>query len=515
MGSLLKEIVYRKGKVNIDFSTIQPYKIQSDTLRNLIEKAKNTEFGKAYNFQLIINSSDPVITFQKNVKIYNYHSILDEWWHFVLSGKENVCWPGKTKYFGLTSGTSDASSKKIPVTADMIKAIKLIGIRQLYSLFQYDLPRNFFDKKILMLGGSTSITPVNGHYEGDLSGIMSGNFPGWFNPFYKPGSHIAKIPEWDKKLEKIVIHAKKWDVSCIAGVPAWVQILMENIIQHYRINTIHDIWPNLRFYAHGGVSFKPYEKSFKSLIGKPIHYLETYLASEGFIAYQNGMDEAMDLVVDNGIFYEFIPFNSENFTAEGELKENPQTLLLNEVNSDTEYALLLSNCAGAWRYLIGDTIKFVSLKPAKIVITGRTKHFMSLCGEHLSIENMDDAIQIVANTFHININEYTVVGEKFKTLFAHRWYMGTDRLDLPVDKISKLLDNTLKELNDDYATERKAALRKIYVQILPTELFYDWMKHKGKAGGQNKFPRVLKNELLDDWEKYIEKKGYKNDRNNT
>lgn len=511
VGSILKRIVNSKGKANDKQVSHNPHKSQQETLLQLLHKAKNTAFGDAFNFQLIINASDPVTTFQKNVQIYDYNSILDEWWHWSLAGKEDICWPGKVKYFGLTSGTSDSASKRVPVTTEIIKAIRNIGIKQIIALHHFDLPASYFSKKILILGGSISLHPVDGHFEGDLSGILAGNFPGWFSPFYKPGQNIAKIKNWEEKLTRIVEKAKKWDVGCIAGVPAWVQILMEKIIDQYKINNIHEIWPNLKVYAHGGVSFKPYEKSFQSLLGKPINYLETYLASEGFIAYQNGMNEGMDLVLDNGMFYEFIPFNSDNFTYDGNLKDNPQTLLLNQVNRDTEYAILLTNCAGAWRYLIGDTIKFVSLQPPRIIITGRTKHYISLCGEHMSVENMDDAIKQVINEFNIVINEYTVVGVKHETLFAHKWYIGTNTLEISLEEVKKFLDHTMKKLNDDYATERQAALKDIFVKLIPTELFYEWMTMKGKAGGQNKFPRVLKNDIITDWEQFLERKGYLND----
>lgn len=503
VGSILKEFVHRKANNSDKPANVHPHKVQTETLKKLLERAKNTDFGNANNFQLITNSSDPVRTFQKNVKLYNYVNMLDEWWHMALEGKEDVCWPGKIKYFGLTSGTSDSASKRVPLSIDMIRAIRKVAIKQILSLYHFDLPASFFNKKILMLGGSISLNYTNGHFEGDLSGILAGNFPSWFLNFYKPGARIAKIKDWEEKLNKIVLQAPKWDVGCVAGVPAWIQILMEKIIEKYNLDNIHEIWPNLKFYAHGGVSFKPYEKSFKSLLGSPINYLETYLASEGFIAYQNGTSEGMDLVLDNGMFFEFVPFTYENFTSAGELKPNAQTLVLNEVNKDTEYAILLSTCAGAWRYLIGDTIKFTSLNPPRIVITGRTKHFLSLCGEHMSVDNMDSAIKEISEKFNLNINEYTVSGIKYDTLFAHKWYIGTDKLDIAPEKIKKELDKSLKKLNDDYATERKAALKEVIVELVPNQHFYDWMALKGKAGGQHKFPRVLKNEMLDDWEQFI------------
>ena len=206
-----------------------------------------------------------------------------------------------------------------------------------------------------------------------------------------------------------------------------MQILLERIIEYYGLNTIHDLWPDFRVYTHGGVNFAPYKKSFEKLMGKEMFYLETYLASEGFLAYQRKKDHSMQLVLDNGIFFEFIPFNSRNFKPDGKLEDNPEVLLLDQVNEDEDYAILISTCAGAWRYLIGDTIRFTSVKDFEIVITGRTKHFLSLCGEHLSVDNMTRAISEISEKLNIDIKEFTVAGIPHKKLFAHKWYIGTDQ----------------------------------------------------------------------------------------
>jgi hypothetical protein len=224
---------------------------------------------------------------------------------------------------------------------------------------------------------------------------MASRLPFWFNRFYKPGV-IAKERDWNTKIDKIVKKACDWDIGGISGVPAWVQILLERIIEYYGLNTIHDLWPNFRVYTHGGVNFAPYKKSFEKLMGREMFYLETYLASEGFLAYQRKQDHPMQLVLDSGIFFEFVPFNAENFKQDGRMVEKPEVLLLDQVKEDEDYAILISTCAGAWRYLIGDTIRFTSVKDFEIVITGRTKHFLSLCGEHLSVDNMTRAISEIS-----------------------------------------------------------------------------------------------------------------------
>jgi hypothetical protein len=304
-------------------------------------------------------------------------------------------------------------------------------------------------------------------------------------------------------LDEVTKKAPDWDIGIVVGVPAWIQILLEKIIAYHGLKNIHEIWPNLRVYVHGGVSFDPYRKGFEKLLGRPIYYIETYLASEGFIAYQSyPRRRSMKLVLNNGIFYEFVPFEEKNFNANGEINPDAETLLIDEVEEGKEYALLLSTCAGAWRYLIGDVIKFVSIEESEIIITGRTKHFLSLCGEHLSVDNMNKAIELVSNEMNISIKEFTVAGIPYGSLFAHHWYVATDD---KVDKklLKERLDFHLKQLNDDYSVERSAALQEIFVDAFPTQVFYDWMESKGKAGGQNKFPRVMKNAQLDEWVSYL------------
>jgi hypothetical protein len=277
---------------------------------------------------------------------------------------------------------------------------------------------------------------------------------------------------------------------------------MEKIIEHYHVSNIHDIWPNFRVYTHGGVSLAPYKKSFEKLLGKEIFYVETYLTSEGFIAYQRKQDHAMQLVLDNGIFYEFIPFNSSNFTSDGMVVDNPEVYTINEVNENDEYAIIITTNAGAWRYMIGDTVRFSSAKDYEIIITGRIKHFLSLCGEHLSVDNMTNAITEVSEKLNIDIKEFTVAGIPYNKFFAHKWYIGTDEAIADKEGFGKLLDSTLAKLNDDYAVERKAALKDVLIEVVPLKAFYDWLKMKGKEGGQHKFPRVIGNQYTE-WDEFV------------
>ncbi|RIV23357.1 GH3 auxin-responsive promoter [Fibrisoma montanum] len=503
-GIRLTNVVQRKR--------INALKLQRKVFRKLIRKAHHTAFGENYKFDELLNAvefgseREFYEKYKQHVPIHDYNRMFNEWWHRALDGEENITWPGRVKYFALSSGTSEASTKYIPVTKSMSRAIQRTSIRQILTLGRYqNLPSTLYEKGYLMLGGSTNLNAREGHYEGDLSGITASQIPFWFQRFYKPGKEIAQERDWALKLDEITEQAADWDIGYVVGVPAWIQLLMEKIIARYKVKTIHDIWPNLMVFCHGGVSFEPYRKGFEKLLARPITYIETYLASEGFIAYQSHPNaDGMQLVLNNGIFFEFIPFNDRNFTADGELTANPETLMIDEVEEGKEYALLLSTCSGAWRYLIGDTIRFVSKKRAEIVITGRTKHFLSLCGEHLSVDNMNKAVELVSEEMGLDVREFTVAGVTHDTLFAHHWYIGTDD-PVDTDVLRDRIDAKLKELNDDYAVERKHALKEITVTALPTATFYRWMESKGKMGGQHKFPRVLKKNLIADWEEFLSK----------
>jgi len=481
-----------------------PEKKQEKTFLKLIKKAQNTALGRAYGFDEILRADNPYAVFSKQVPIFNYESIHAAWWHRSLEGEEDVAWPGKVQYFALSSGTSGAPSKKIPVTQAMIRSMRRTSVRQILSLAYYDLPPELFEKGIFMLGGSTDLQWKSSYYEGDLSGINGTQIPFWFQAHYKPGKRIAKERDWEAKLEEIILAAKDWDIGIVVGVPAWIQIVIERIIEHYQVKTIHDIWPNLRIYVHGGVFFEPYKKGFEKLMAHPLHYIETYLASEGFLAYQ-GTDKpgSMELVLNNGIFFEFIPFNDSNFDSDGMPLKDAQVLTLEQVNVGVDYALLISTCAGAWRYMIGDTIRFTDLDNSEIIITGRTKHYLSICGEHLSVDNMNHGIMKAADHFGIGVTEFCVAGEIDETGFRHKWFVGTDDA-VDADAFRLKLDEELKAVNDDYIVERRSALKEMHLEILPVSMFYDWMRALGKEGGQNKFPRVLKKEQLAEWESFIQ-----------
>jgi hypothetical protein len=481
-----------------------PKRAQLRVLKKLLRRARYTAFGQAFHFNEILLSKHPGKAFQKNVPTYNYNKIYKDWWHLTLEGKQDICWPGKIKYFALSSGTSESASKYIPITNDLLRGNKIIMIKQLISLFNYqDVPLASIGKGWLTLGGSTDLQKGPGYYAGDLSGITAKKAPFWFQPFYKPGKKIAKERDWNKKLIEIVEKAPQWDIGFIVGVPAWIQMCIEMVIEKYKLNNIHEIWPNLAFFVHGGVSFEPYKHGFEQLLGKPISYIETYLASEGFIAWQDKQDaKGMKLSFNQHIFFEFVPFDDINFDANGDMIETPETLLIHEVEEGKDYAILISTSAGAWRYLIGDTVRFIDKNNAEIIITGRTKHFLSLVGEHLSVDNMNKAIQLVSEELNLSIPEYCVTGVPVGSFFGHHWYIACDQ-NINVNVLANKIDEKLIELNDDYAIERKSALKEIAVTVLKEEVFMTFLKSKGKIGGQHKFPRVIKGDLLKDWKLFI------------
>lgn len=488
----------------LKITTYSPKRQQLRVLKKLLKKARFTEFGQKYRFDELLLEKNPTRKFQEFVPTYNYNKIYDEWWHKTLEGKPDICWPGVIKFFALSSGTSESASKYIPITKDIIRSNKTTMVRHFLTLAGYqDIPVKSIGKGWLMLGGTTDLQKGPTYYAGDLSGISATKVPFWFQPFYKPGKVISKTKDWNLKLDKIVEEAPNWDIGFVVGVPAWIQMVMEKIIERYNLKTIHDVWPNLAFFVHGGVAFEPYKKGFERLLAKPLTYIETYLASEGFIAYQDKQyNKGMKLVTGNNIFFEFVPFDDQNFDSDGNMAPGARVLLLGEVDEGRDYAILLSTNAGTWRYLIGDTVRFVDKKRSEIVITGRTKHFLSLVGEHLSVDNMNKAVNMVAKELNLSIPEYTVAGEPHDSFFAHHWYVACDE-HVDKDLLRRRIDETLKDLNDDYAVERDSALKGVFLDVLPEGKFMEFLRHKGKVGGQHKFPRVLKGKLLQDWREFL------------
>ncbi len=480
-----------------------PAKAQKAVLSQLLKKAKLTAFGMKHKFSHILDSRDMISAFRENVPVYDYDAMYNEWWHYLLEGHQNISWPGGQKYFALSSGTT-SNKKYIPVTGDMIDAIKKSAMQQVLSLKNYDLPTDFFEKQILMLGSSTNLIEQEDHFEGEISGISAANIPAWFSKFYKPGAEIAAIQNWDEKVKRIAEEAPGWDIGSISGIPSWVELMLKEIIDHNKLNTIHDIWPNLHVYTSGGVAFEPYRKSMEKLLARPLIYIDTYLASEGYLATQKRPDTiSMTLIVNNGIFFEFVPFVEENIDEEGRVKPGVKVLTLEQAAENTEYVLLISTVSGAWRYMIGDTVIITDKKRSDIQISGRTKHYLNLVGEQLSVQKMNMAIEKLESAFDMEIKEFTA-----STIFENEQYImkfiiGSDK-EIDTLKASKIVDNELQDNNKNYKVARTKALKGLQVEAVPIENFYSWSEEFKKLGGQAKIPRVMKEDAFNEFREYVQ-----------
>jgi len=444
-----------------------------------------------------------VLPTQREYPNFDYNKINDQWWYKMHEGEEDVVWPGSPPYFALSSGTTGKSSKRIPVSEDMIEAIRQSGIKQVGALTNFDLPTDFFEKEIMMLGSSTDLKQKGGHEEGEISGISAANIPFWFKGYYKPGEEIAKIDDWDERVEMIARNAKTWDIGAISGIPSWIELMFKKVIEHHNVDNIHDIWPNFQVYTSGGVAFEPYEKSFNALLAHPVTVIDTYLASEGFMAYQQRPEtHAMKLVLDNGIYFEFVPFKPEYINEDGSITENAPVVPLKDVKEEEDYILLISTVSGTWRYLIGDTIKFTDVSRHEIKITGRTKFFLNVVGSQLSVNKMNDAIQELEEKYDIEVPEFTLAAVRIDGEFHHSWYLGTEA-KINNEELAEALDNSLKNANKNYKVARSKALKGVKVTTIPPNHFYEWNALNKKKGGQVKMERVMNEEKFAEWESFI------------
>jgi hypothetical protein len=482
---------------------------QEQILRSLLRKADQTKFGQKFDFKALIDSKDLKDEFRSKIPLFTYETFYHEWLEKVLNGERNVIWPGKINFFALTSGTTNASSKRVPVSDHMIRQFQKTTIEQIGALHKMDLPTSFFQSSVLTIGGSTKLESVNKYFEGDLSGILQRYKPLVVKPFLKPGIKTSKIKNWNKKMDAIVEKAPSWNIGIIAGVPSWVLLLMERIVTTYNLNTIHDIWPNLKVYLHGGVFLDSYEEKIVNLCGDKIFFLNTYLASEGYFAFQK--DPAipqMELLRNHGVYYEFIEEKYFNQITSLNSIENVPTLTLEEVVQDVNYGLVITTSSGLWRYIIGDVIRFTDTVKYSLDIVGRISHTLSMVGEHVSVDNMLKAINYASKKLGVTVPEFCAYPSKNKD--RHYWYIGSNNV-IDEKLFEAYLNECLEQINDDYASLRKVLLKSPRVKVLPLQKFYDYMEIKGKIGGQNKFPRVLTREQAVEWEVYLNSLYYERD----
>ncbi len=481
-----------------------PVKEQEKVLRHLLETAQDTAFGKHYNFASILESENFFQTFAERVPSHDYDKINQNWWHRTLAGEADVTWPGKPEYFAVSSGTT-SSSKHIPVTDDMLAAIRRAGIGQVLALSEYDMPPDFFEKEILMLGSSTALKEVDGHREGEISGISASNIPAWFEFYYKPGKEISAIQDWDARVERIAQEAPNWDIGSLSGIPSWIELMLKKVIEYHGLKNIHEIWPNLRVYTSGGVAIAPYVESLNKLMAQPLIYIDTYLASEGFLAFQSRPEtKAMKLVLNNGIYFEFVPFQERFMAEDGTVKPDAPVLNSMEVTEGVDYVLLISTVSGAWRYMIGDTVQFTDVSRGEIIISGRTKFYLNVVGEQLPVNKMSQAVQLLAEKRGISIKEFTVAAVRREDgEYINRWYLGSDEATEDSPEVAQILDEALRESNKNYEVARTKALKGVEAKIIHCDLFTQWNERTKKKGGQVKMPNVMKEKDFLEFEAFI------------
>ncbi len=463
-----------------------PHEVQEEWFRRLVITAKDTEWGRKYDYASVNTVSD----YKERVPVQDYEDIKKDVIR-LKHGEQNILWPSEIKWFAKSSGTISDKSKFIPVSREAIEECHYKGGKDMLSIYYNNYPDSkFYSGKSLIVGGSRQVNQFStDSYYGDLSSIIIRNMPFWAEFRRTPNIFIALMDEWEEKIEKMARTTAKQNVTNISGVPSWTLVLLKRILEITGKEHIAEVWPNLELYVHGGVSFSPYVEQFNKIIpAKNMKYLETYNASEGFFGIQD-MKEAgeMLLMLDYGIFYEFMPLKELG-------KTHPKTLSLDEVETDTNYALVISTNAGLWRYLIGDTIQFTSLDPFRIKVTGRTKHFINAFGEELIIENAEKALKVACEKTAAIVKEYTAapiyMDEGAKG--GHEWFIEFETKPASLEYFAEVLDNALKSVNSDYEAKRykSIALDMPLVRSLPEGTFYNWMKKRGKLGGQHKVPRL-------------------------
>lgn len=468
-----------------------PIEVQNELLESLILKARNTEWGKKYDYKSIKSYSD----YANRVPIQTYES-LKPYIDRIRNGEQQILWNSDIKWFAKSSGTTTGKSKFIPVSKESLIDCHYKGGKDLLAIYHNNHPKSkLILGKTLVVGGSSQINRLeNGSYTGDLSAIIMKNFPLWVEQRRVPKLADALIDNWEEKIDKMIKSTVHEDVSNISGVPSWTLVFIKKMLSTYKKENILEIWPNLELYMHGGVNFEPYKNQFEALIpSKSFNYYQNYNASEGFFGIQDlsGANDML-LMLDYGIFYEFIDIDEIN-------NENPKVITLENVELNKNYALLITSNAGLWRYLIGDTIKFTSLNPHRIKVTGRTKNFINAFGEELIIENVEKALTLTCNKTNSIVTEFTVAPQFITSnkTGAHQWLIEFEKEPESVESFKTILDEELIKLNSDYEAKRFNSLVLAPPKIVKANngTFYKWLQQKNRLGGQHKVPRLSNNRL--------------------
>lgn len=468
-----------------------PAAAQRQVLQGLITDAQYTAFGKRYGF----NNLFTVKEFKTRVPLHEYED-MKPYIDRMMQGEEHVLWNTPVEWFAKSSGTSNDKSKFIPVSKESLKENHFKASKDVLTKYYKNFPSsNLLTGKSLVVGGSHTVSKVSDNIQyGDLSAVLMQNSPFWGQWLRTPELSIALLDEWEHKIEKLAQATSVENVTMLAGVPTWTLLLMKRILEIRNAASIKEVWPNLELYIHGGVSFIPYREQFDELIGKKINYLEIYNASEGFIAGQEKPgDDGMMLFTGHGIFYEFMPVDQYG-------KKHAQTSGLKDVEKGKNYAIVISTTGGLWRYIMGDTVEFVSLNPYKIRITGRLKHYINAFGEELIVDNADKAISIACHTTGAVVRDYTAAPIYFSGSKngGHEWLIEFDKAPDDINEFTRLLDDALKGVNSDYEAKRykDIALSMPKVHQMPAGSFNEWLRFKGKLGGQHKVPRLNNNRQM-------------------
>jgi hypothetical protein len=485
--------VIKKRLHQIELFTKYPLEVQEELLQNLLQQGRFTEFGKLYQFNHIIDYP----TFQASVPLQDYES-LKPFIDRSMKGEQNCLWPGETKWFAKSSGTTNDRSKFIPVTTESLEGCHYKGGKDLLALYYNNFPnRKLYKGKHLIIGGSTQILPITeDSYHGDLSAIIVKNLPWWAEIRRTPSREIALLSEWNEKLARMAESTKDEDVYILAGVPSWTLLLCQKVLEITGKKNLREVWPNLELFMHGGVSFEPYQEAYKKIIPfDDMHYVETYNASEGFFGIQNyAADDSLLLMLDYGIFYEFIPISTYSGVS------SKTVVSLSGIEIGQEYAMVITTNGGLWRYILGDTVKFTSKNPFKFKIAGRTSHFINAFGEEVSVSNAEQAIAHASRFTHAQIREYTcapVMMNLGKT-GCHEWMIEFSIEPNDFHRFGMLLDEKLRELNSDYDAKRyqNMILNVPKIHMASANLFESWLEKRGKLGGQHKVPRLQNNRII-------------------
>ncbi|KAA6339183.1 hypothetical protein EZS27_012868 [termite gut metagenome] len=463
--------------------------IQQRVLLRLVRKAQDTEWGIQYDYKSIRNYDD----YKNRVPVQNYDDV-KPYVDRLRAGENYILWPSKIQWFAKSSGTTNDKSKFLPISKEALRDIHYQGGVDAVALYlQMNPASQFFSGKSLVLGGSHR-PDYNLHNSlvGDLSAILLQNAGCLVDYLRVPSKKVALMADWESKIEAIVSDTTNVNIISLSGVPSWLLVIIKRILEKTGKQTLEEVWPNLEVFFHGGVSFNPYCEQYQQLIrSDKMHYVETYNASEGYFGTQcDFLDPAMLLMIDYGIFYEFIPLEDIG-------SEHPPIYSLDEVELNTNYAIVISTSCGLWRYMIGDTIRFTNNRPYKFVITGRTKHFINAFGEELIIDNAEKGLAKACAVTGAQVCEYSAapVFMDRNAKCRHQWLIEFAQIPDSVATFAKVLDDTLKEVNSDYEAKRSKdiALQPLEVIVARKGLFHDWLKEKGKLGGQNKVPRLSNN----------------------